>query len=694
MSVASPRGLFTDAEFDLPALGAALWRSKWKILRPTLLIALITLGVVQVIPAKYQSEARILVEGRDNVFLRPDADKDVIDRNAVDEVAVTSQAQLVLSRDLAQDVIAKLKLGKRPEFDPALNGISPIKAVLGALGLIKNPLRMTPEERVLEAYYDRLTVYPVEKSRVIVIDFLSQDPELAATVANAIAEAYLVRQRAAKQDQAHAAVQWLSGEIETMQKKVADAEAKVAAFRANTNLLEGPNNITLSAQQLGDFNAQIAAARAQKADAEAKAKIIREMLRSGQSIEASDIINSELMRRLSEQRVTLRAQLAEQSSSLMDGHPRIKELKAQIADLDSQLRGEAERVARSFDADAKIAAARVEALSANFDQIKNQAASTNERDVQLRALQRDAKSQRDLLESYLAKYSEATARETLNSSPADARVFSRATVSNVPAYPKKLPSVLIAAVATLMLSCGFVLTRALLSAPGAAVPVRRAPVEDAPAARPVAYAVPSEDHDRPVALQTGGIADVVQRLRGAGAGRIGVLAAAAGLDSGEAAIILARALAKEGRVVLVGLDPAKNSPVKAMADASAPGIAEFIDGSASFRDIIGKDKLSAVHVISSGREPAQRLALLSSPRLAPGMVALARSYAYVVVDAGLAEGADLEAIGEIAPRVVLLANQGTHGATEIVRERLLAAGFEDAIVLTASPDSAVSAEAA
>src|SRR6202007_3488499 len=99
---------------------------------------------------------------------------------------------------------------------------------------------------------------------------------------------------------------------------------------------------------------------------------------------------------------------------------------------------------RSFENDAKIAAARVDALAANFDQIKNQAANTNERDVQLRELQRDAKSQRDLLESYLAKYSDATARHTLHSSPADARVISRATGPNVPAYPRKLPSVLIA----------------------------------------------------------------------------------------------------------------------------------------------------------------------------------------------------------------------------------------------------------
>ena len=54
----------------------------------------------------------------------------------------------MLSRDLARAVIAKLKLDKNPEFDPALNGTSPIKAILGRLGLIKDPASMTPEERV------------------------------------------------------------------------------------------------------------------------------------------------------------------------------------------------------------------------------------------------------------------------------------------------------------------------------------------------------------------------------------------------------------------------------------------------------------------------------------------------------------------------------------------------------------------
>ena len=334
---------------------------------------------------------------------------------------------------------------------------------------------MTPEERVLEAYYDRLTVFPVEKSHVIVIDFLSENPELAARVANAIADAYLQRQQEAKQDQARNAGHWLSGEIETLRKKVADAEAKVEAFRAKSNLLVGPNNTKLSVQQLGDLNTQLATARAQKSDAEAKARLIRDMLKSGEPINSSDILNSELIRRLSEQRVTLRAQLAEQSSSLLGNHPRIKELKAQIGDLDIQIRKEAEIIARSLENDAKLADARVAAQLATFDQLKSQAVTSNEDDVQLRALEREAKSQRDLLESYLAKYREASARDTIDIAPPDARVISRATVSNVPAYPKKLPTVLIATLATMVLMSGMVLTRELLDspAPGAGVRPRR-----------------------------------------------------------------------------------------------------------------------------------------------------------------------------------------------------------------------------
>ena len=71
-------------------------------------------------------------------------------------------------------------------------------------------------------------------------------------------------------------------------------------------------------------------------------------------------------------------------------------------------------------------------------------------------MEREAKAQRDLLESYLAKYREATTRENIDAVPADGRIISRAIVSNTPAYPKKLPTVLIAtmvALAVMVVGC-------------------------------------------------------------------------------------------------------------------------------------------------------------------------------------------------------------------------------------------------
>ena len=297
-------------DIDLHALGAALARKRSWIIVPTVLALVLSVVGVNLVTPRYKSEARILIDGRENVFLRPNSDR-AEERQALDAEAVTSQVQLVLSRDLAREIIKKNKLAELPEFDPVLRGISPLKSLAALFGIGRDPFSMTPEERVQDAYYDRLTAYAVDKSRVIVIEFQSADPELAARVANSIADGYLVLQQNARQNQARTASQWLSGEIENLRKKVSEAEARVEDFRSKSSLFVGTNNTTLSNQQMGEVNTQLNNARAMKADAEAKARLIREILQSGKPIEASEVLNSELMRRLSEQRVTLRAQLAE-----------------------------------------------------------------------------------------------------------------------------------------------------------------------------------------------------------------------------------------------------------------------------------------------------------------------------------------------------------------------------------------------
>src|SRR5258705_10753315 len=164
-------------ELDLGTLGRALWRKKGRIIVLTLIAGAIAFAAVNMITPRYKSEARVLIETRENIFLRPDAEKSTERGTTVDPEAVTSQVQLILSRDLARDVIRKLKLNERPEFDPVLRGTSLIQVLLVHMGIIKDPMSQTPEERVLKSFYDRLTVFSVDKSRVISIEFESEDPE-------------------------------------------------------------------------------------------------------------------------------------------------------------------------------------------------------------------------------------------------------------------------------------------------------------------------------------------------------------------------------------------------------------------------------------------------------------------------------------------------------------------------------------
>jgi uncharacterized protein involved in exopolysaccharide biosynthesis/Mrp family chromosome partitioning ATPase len=704
------------------ALGRLLWMRKARIFGVTLICGAGAFVVVNAMTPQYRSEARILLEARENVFMRAEADKNA-DRTTIDEQAVASQIQVVLSRDLARKVIAGDGLADKPEFDPDANK-SPWQALLASVGLGRDRGAMSREERTMEAYYDHLSVQAIEKSRVIVIEFSSADPALAARVANDIAETYLQMQQVAKQDQTRAAGTWLAGEIEKMRQKVADAEANVEAYRVKANLFAGTNNTSLPSQQLTEINSQIAAARGRKADLEARARQLRALIRSGRPIESSDIANSESMRRLVEQRIAVRAQLAEQSTTLGPRHPRIKELNAQVAEIDRQIRGEGERLARQLDNDAKVAGNRLQELTESLNQVKKLASQTNEQDVALRALEREAKTQRDLLESYLVKYREAAARDSINAAPPEARIISSASRPLKPAYPKKLPTVLIAAFAGFALSAGFTVTGALLApapspypsayaydlaapdygapdhAPAPVIPIMPR-MQSPPVVPPAtgyypATAAPTPMQPMPVPapmaapVAVSSIEQIAAGLMQAGeAGRsVAVMGSMRDVGTTYAAITLARLLAEHGSVVLV--DCAFGAPNLAVisTEPDSPGVADLVRGTASFGDIITRDQYSSVHLVAAGEVGNDAPALAASPMLQTVIEALAQSYDHVVIDAGSAADVAVEYFAPLAGRAVLVSADPADPATQSAHGRMMMSGFAHVAVLAGGPQAA------
>jgi hypothetical protein len=371
-------------------------------------------------------------------------------------------------------------------------------------------------------------------------------------------------------------------------------------------------------------------------------------------------------------------------------------LRAQLNDLDRQIRDEAGKISRSLDNDARIAGGRVEGLSASLEQLKKQASSSNGQDVQLRALEREAKAQRDLLESYLAKYREANTRENIDAAPADGRIISRAIVSNTPAYPKKLPVVLIVTLSTLLLSTGVIVTGELLRmtaplplatfvSPSGSI---RAPASAASTDfEPVVSKLPE------MATELSEIEHLAEELRRAGeaACKVTVLGTASGEAITLTALTLARLVARQARVVVVDLAASSPTISAVSVDAGAPGLAELMQGEASFAQVITKDRLSRVHLVGAGRPGSDRN-LLQSPRLSLAIDALLRVYDHVLLDAGTGSDLPAELLTADARAVVVPDASMGPDARTLMCEQFKAVGFSEVTMLSKAVQPASAAE--
>ncbi len=465
-AVQAPLSAADRGEIDLVALAREIGRKKWIVGAVTLGTLILSTIAVNVVKPRYTGETRVFLESRDTEYTRIGRDAAQGSGTVFDQDAVLSHVQIIQSRDIARAMIKRFNLGQRPEFDDLLGGIDPVTRIAVMLGFMANPAAMSPEERVLDKYFDKLKAFAVARSRVIAIEFQSKDPELAAKLADAIAEEYIAHLEAAKKGSARAAGSWLGRTIETLRERVAAAEAKVEAYRTQNGLFlvgGGADGGNISAQQLSELNTQLAAARSQQAELAAKARNIREAIRQGRIFEVSDVVNNEVVRRLIEQRATLKALIAQEERTLLPQHPRVKELRAQLGGLEEQVRAAAERAARALENDARAAGARVAASQAELDQQKRASGTANEQEIMLRALEREAKAEREQLETYLARYRDASVRDADNAVTADARIVSRAILPTNPSFPKRLPIIIVATLAGLTISLFWVLTRALLN---------------------------------------------------------------------------------------------------------------------------------------------------------------------------------------------------------------------------------------
>lgn len=659
-------------------------------------------AVLAFVKTRYQAEAQVIIENLATPYEKVSSNQADNPGDTVDERTVTSQVSVLKSGDMQIRVIEKLNLGQNADFNPLLKSMSTVKKIAIALGFADDPHLLTPEQLALKQMASHLTVYPTPNSNVIGIKFSGTSPQMAADVANSVAEAYVGSTREKGSDSTQRAREWLQKQIAELRGKVSSAEADVEKYRSEAGLLKGENN-TLGTQQISELNTQITVADAAAGEAAARADEISNLLAQKGSVDASsDVLNSPVIQNLREQQSGAERKISELSATYLPNHPKMVAARQELATVNRSIRTEAGKVIDSLIGQAKVAAARANALRNSLEKLKSSQSNANLSDVKLKELQRDADASRVLLEQMLGRYADANARQDISLQPGFARIIQKAIPEPSSYFPKTGPILLLTSLAGLFLGLGLAFVLSLMAAvigspesveensdqhqspvhPARSTleasapipplnivwPAQEAALADIFQTRPtveksvektlaVVATMPNAaslsatidmvestygNHPSQITESANHLAAACLALREAhGMNSVAITSIGGkGMDASLTTVAVARAMAAaKKKVVAVDLSSTNSSFDTVFEVPAGCGISDLVAGEADFTKVICRDLHSTAHIIRYGLKSSPQSQVNVAEKLAPIMKALSGIYDVILVHAGEASPA-------------------------------------------------------
>ena len=619
-------------------------RRLWLIAGTAIALTLLAVAGLSQVQPRYSAKAMLLIDER--AVPRLDLES-VIGGLGGDPETVLSEIEILKSTRLADKVIQDLSMQSLPEFNAALRPPGLLSRLLnGASDASASvPLSQARGERVrvIGAFRNRLSVEPKPGSRVVVVKFSSQDPELAANVANRLAERYLQDQLESKFEAVQRASGWLDERVAELRETVQESESRVARYREESGLLEG-GGTTLTDQQVAALNADVVDAAAARAAARARLDQVQRLLGSSDGAASiGEVLDSPLIQRLREQQVGVLRQIAELSTEFGERHPTMLKLRADAADLEAKIDTEIAKIVAGLESDLRVARGRERAARAELDAAKERVGDDNRALVTLRSLQREADANRMLLENMLARFTETSAQDDIASQRPDARIIAEALIPGEPSFPMT-KAILALAMMTgafmgLMLAFLRELTDGALrsgeqleAATGlrALAFVPRLRRRERRAQSPARYLL-----DNPGSAYAESIRSVFASLRTSGAHEslsLLITSAQSGEGKSTIAACLARSLALAGkRVVIVDADCRRPSIAKFLGVQASHGLTDVLGGNVNLKDALVADE-SGADVLVAGDRNANLAALFASGRLEKLIKVLENGYDYIIID--------------------------------------------------------------
>ena len=421
-----------------------LRKHQWLILAFWLtVVTVVTVSSFKTKPI-YVAAARVEVDQESQSML-PFQGQNSYDEYVDMEVYIETQTKILESETLALQTIKALDLGRYAEFGGASTTLA--WAHNGAT-------RQRPA--VLGAFLGRLSIKRVPNSRLIEVQFESEDPQLAAQVVNEHLKTYMEQNFRSKYDATSQASTWLSGELEELRIKVKESEDARLAYERKNQIWQIDDKQNITTQKLADLSKAVTEAQTQLSEKEA----LFRMAASGNVDALPEAQSNPVIQDLIKRKSELEEQYAQAVNQYGPNYPKVQRLAAQRNELDDNLISARKTIVESIEEDYNTSRQRVALLQQALDQQKAQANDLSEKLVQYNILQRDAESNKQLYDGLLQKLKEATITAGLRSS--NIRVVDPALAPTSPARPQKARNILLGILVGLVGGVGLALFREYL----------------------------------------------------------------------------------------------------------------------------------------------------------------------------------------------------------------------------------------
>ena len=632
--------------FDINDAINFVWR-QWKFIAGVAMLALLfgTIYVTRQTPL-YTATAQLLLDPRKEKAAGPDS---VYTDTALDLFVVENQMAIIRSTALLSRVVDKERLAADSEFGGgaaagALKPVSPSAAPPPADVDARSPAAIA----ATEALKGSLTAARAGLASVINVSFTSDNPEKAARLANAVADAYVVDKLDARFEAAKRASNWLNDRLVELRQQLRDSEEAVAKFRSDNNLLLAAPGATLNQEQLAQLNARLVTARAETAEKKVRLELLKRIESQGGNISSiADIMNSGFIADLRRQENEESRQEAELLSRYTGSHPLVVNIRAQLADIRRNIDAEVHRLAGDIKNEYELAQARQAAVEKTLREVTGQTDLDASKAITLRELERTASVNKSLFEDFLQRARVTQEQSTFEAR--DARIITPALPPGAPSSPKRAQIILTSLLLGLMagvggaylleiLNAGFTTPRQveeLLEMPllaslskmdsgngaaaGAAISLPEYPLAKplarfSEAIRSLRSAIQMSDVDNPPK-----VLQITSTVPSEGKTTIALMIAASAAHSGQ-------------RVLVIDCDLRRPSASNVLGVDKAAGLVEYLLGEADLQKVLVFSEKYRIWVLPAGGKTQNQADLLASERMKALISATRPKFDTIVID--------------------------------------------------------------